>query len=75
LKGKQKLGVTCNSDELGGIDFTKNFKTDHVQCLGGSPGHHFSKKKSHKFFLHLLALVSKFHNDLLTSPSEKKIIL
>ena len=23
LKGKQKLGVTFNSDKLGGIDFTK----------------------------------------------------
>ena len=23
LKGKQKLGVTLNSDKLGGIDFTK----------------------------------------------------
>ena len=23
LKAKQKLGVTCNSDKLGGIDFAK----------------------------------------------------
>ena len=23
--------------------FNKIFKTDNVQCLGGSPGHHFSK--------------------------------
>ena len=23
LKGKEKLGITFNSDELGGIDFTK----------------------------------------------------
>ena len=35
LKGKQKLSVTFDSDKLGGIDFTKIFKTDHVQCLGG----------------------------------------
>ena len=27
LKAKQKLGVTFNSDKLGGIDFTKIFKT------------------------------------------------
>ena len=26
LKGKQKLGVTFNSDKLGGIDFTKYSK-------------------------------------------------
>ena len=39
LKAKQKLGRTFNSHKLGGIDFTKILKTDHVQCLGGSPGH------------------------------------
>ena len=43
LKAKQKLGVTFNSDKLGGIDFTKFSKFINVQCLGGSPGHHFSK--------------------------------
>ena len=46
LKAKQKLGVTFNSDKLGGIDFKKIykiFKIDNVQCLEGSPGHHFSK--------------------------------
>ena len=30
LKGKQKLGLTFNSDKLGGIDFYKTFTTDHV---------------------------------------------
>ena len=43
LKGKQKLGVTFNSNKLGGIDFYKIFKTDHVQCLGGSLDIDFSK--------------------------------
>ena len=34
LKAKQKLGVTFNSDKLGGIDFTKFSKlsNEHVQC-------------------------------------------
>ena len=44
FKGKQKLGVTFNSHKLGGIDFTKFSKLTMLQCLGGSPGHHFSKK-------------------------------
>ena len=44
LKAKQKLGVIFNSDKLGGIDFTKILKlTMCSECLGGSPGHHFSK--------------------------------
>ena len=44
LKAKQKLGVTFNSDKLGSINFTKFSKlTMCMQCLGGSPGHHFSK--------------------------------
>ena len=37
LKTKQKLGVTFNSDKLGGIDFTKFIK------LGGSIDIDFSK--------------------------------
>ena len=41
LKAKQKLGIIFNSDKLGGIDFTKFSKL--TMCLGGSPGHHFSK--------------------------------
>merc|ERR1712051_883954 len=33
LKAKQKLGVTFNSDKLGGIDFTKFSKlSPNVQC-------------------------------------------
>ena len=43
LKGKQKLGVTFNSDKLSGIDFTNFSKTDDVQCLGGSLDIDFSK--------------------------------
>ena len=40
LKAKQKLGITFNSDKLGGINFTKFSKlTMCSQCLGGSPGH------------------------------------
>ena len=39
LKAKQKLGVTFNSDKLGGIDFTKFSKL----CLGGSLDIDFSK--------------------------------
>ena len=35
LKAKQKLGITFDSDKLGGIDFTKFSKLTHVQCLGG----------------------------------------
>ena len=43
LKAKQKLGITFNFDKLGGIDFTKFSKLTMCKCLGGSPGHHFSK--------------------------------
>jgi hypothetical protein len=35
LKGKQKLGVTFESNMLGGIDFTKFSKL--TMCLGGRP--------------------------------------
>ena len=34
LKGKQKLGVTFNSDKLGGIDFTKFSKLS--MCSAGT---------------------------------------
>jgi len=34
LKGKQKLGVTFNSDKLGGIDFTKFSKL--TMCSAGA---------------------------------------
>ena len=34
LKGKQKLGVTFNSDKLGGIDFTKISKLS--MCSAGA---------------------------------------
>ena len=34
LKGKQKLGVTFNSDKLGGIDFTKFSKLS--MCSAGA---------------------------------------
>ena len=33
LKGKQKLGVTLNSDKLGGIDFTKFSKLTMCSAL------------------------------------------
>jgi hypothetical protein len=43
LKGKQKLGVTFDSDKLGGIDFTKFSKLTMCSAyLGGSPGNQFS---------------------------------
>ena len=38
-----KTRCKVNSDKLGGSDFTKIFKTDHVQCLGGSLDIDFSK--------------------------------
>ena len=34
MKGKQKLGVTFNSDKLGGIDFTKFSKLS--MCRAGA---------------------------------------
>ena len=44
LKAKQKLGITFNSDKLGGIDFTNFSKLTMCSAyIGGSPGHHFSK--------------------------------
>ena len=33
LKGKQKIGVTFNSDKLGGIDFTKFSKLTMCSAL------------------------------------------
>ena len=33
LKGKQKLGITFNSDKLGGIDFTKFSKLTMCSVL------------------------------------------
>ena len=35
LKAKQKLGVTFNSDKLGGIDFTKFSKSYARKCQKG----------------------------------------
>ena len=37
MKGKQKLGLTFNSDKLGGIDFTKISKL--TMCSVGSRKH------------------------------------
>ena len=90
LQGLRSLKHGLLKDKVGKVSVTKlailgqffevslhkftNFR-DISGCQWTVPSDLFSKKKSHKFFLHLLALVSKFHNDLLTSPSEKKIIL
>ena len=35
LKAKQKLGVTFNSDKLGGIDFTKFSKLSMCSAVAG----------------------------------------
>ena len=71
LKAKQKLGRTLNSDKLGGIAFTKNFKTDHVQCLGGSPGHCTSQHRPAPA-LHMLSF-ENFVKSMPPSLSELKV--
>ena len=71
LKGKQKLGVTFNSNKLGGIDFYKIFKTAHVQCLGGSPGHCTSQHRPAPA-LHMLSF-EHFVKSMPPSLSELKV--
>ena len=47
--------------------FYKNFKTDHVQCLGGSPGQHRPAPA-----LHMLSF-ENFVKSMLPSLSELKV--